>query len=77
MQERKRRKINIEWKDLRTLRYFIFSTVIGSIELHARMFLDRMSSVFRSFTYYIQVRRTKKKTFRQRNLGKDILDYFH
>ncbi len=32
------------------------------------MFVDNMSSVFRSFTYYIHAGTKKKKKFHQRNL---------
>jgi hypothetical protein len=76
--EGKRRKINIECEDTRRLCYFIFTTVIDSSKFHARMFLKKMSSVFRSLTYYIHARTKKKENkFRQRNRGRDILDYYH
>jgi hypothetical protein len=59
-QKRKHRKINIECNDVRRLRYFIFTTVTDSSKFHSSMFIDKISSVFRSFTYYIHAR-TKKE----------------
>lgn len=68
--EGKRPKINIEWKDVQRLRYFIFTTVIRSNKVHARIFLDKVSSVFHPFTYYVHARTIKKG----KHCGKETLE---
>ena len=60
-QKRKRPKINIEWKDVHRLRYFILTSVISSNKLHVWMFLEKVSSVFYPFTYYVHARTIKKE----------------